>query len=75
VPAIKLDNENIGGHCTPLQRYVDYFCQFIIQAGSWDYRFLNPRSRDWERHPGLQSLPKCHRSFVKLLYCGDDNVM
>ena len=20
VPAIKLDNENIGGHCTPLQR-------------------------------------------------------
>jgi len=21
VPAIKLDNENIGGHCTPLQQY------------------------------------------------------
>jgi len=30
-----------------------YFCQSIILAGSWDYRFLNPRSRDWEKGSGI----------------------
>jgi len=30
-----------------------YFCQSIIPAGSHDYKFLNPRSRDWEKGSGI----------------------
>jgi len=25
----------------------------ITPAGSWDYKFLNPESRDWEKRPGI----------------------
>ena len=25
----------------------------IMPAGSWDYKFLNPESRDWEKRPGI----------------------
>ena len=39
-----------------LARTLIYFCRSIIPAGSWDYKFLNPGSRDWEKGSGIAIL-------------------